>query len=386
MAIAKYGFDNEKYLREQSAEIKRRAEKYGKLYLEFGGKLMNDNHAARCLPGYDPNVKLRLLQMLGDKAELVLCIYAGDIEAKKMRADYGTTYEEETLKLVGAMKERGITVRGVAITRFDGHPTARAFAKVLEDAGVPVFYHYPIKGYPNDLDTIVSDSGYGRNDYIPSEKPIVVVTGPGPGSGKFATCLTMLYHEVKRGNKAAYAKFETFPVWDLQLMHPLNVAYEAATLELKDENQIDPHHFLAYGEPRHRRLPDSARDLGADDGRGVPLQVADGHGREPHLLGHRERHDRARGEPRGVRAPLRAREGGLRRGQGRDGHARAGAVGDGARGLAVRRAGPAPGAGVSAFSASGRSGRWGSRRTWAARGRSASGRTRRGGCSTSSST
>ncbi|MBE6383195.1 MAG: DUF1846 family protein [Lentisphaerae bacterium] len=246
----KIGFDNEKYLKEQIAEIKRRVEQTGKLYLEFGGKLMNDNHAARCLPGYDPDVKLRLLQMLGDKAELVLCIYAGDIEAKKMRADYGTTYEEETLKLVNAMKERGITVRGVAITRFDGHPTARAFAKVLEDAGVDVFYHYPIKGYPNDLDTIVSDSGYGRNDYISTEKPIVVVTGPGPGSGKFATCLTMLYHEVKRGRKASYAKFETFPVWDLQLMHPLNVAYEAATLELKDENQIDPHHYLAYDEMR----------------------------------------------------------------------------------------------------------------------------------------
>ncbi len=246
----KYGFDNEKYLKAQAEEIRRRAEKYDKLYLEFGGKLMNDNHAARCLPGYDPNVKLRLLQMLGDKAELVLCIYAGDIEAKKMRADYGTTYEEETLKLINAMREYGVSVRGVAITRFDGHPTARAFAKVLEDAGVPVFYHYPIKGYPNDLDTIVSDSGYGRNDYIPTEKPIVVVTGPGPGSGKFATCLTMLYHEVKRGNHGAYAKFETFPVWDLQLMHPLNVAYEAATLELKDENQIDPHHFLAYGEIR----------------------------------------------------------------------------------------------------------------------------------------
>ena len=246
----KTGFDNEKYLEEQIAEIQRRADKYGKLYLEFGGKLTDDNHAARCLPGYDPNVKLRLLQMLGDRAELVLCIYAGDIEAKKLRADYGTTYEEETLKLVNAMKERGISVRGVAITRFDGHPTARAFAKVLEDAGVAVFYHYPIKGYPNDLDTIVSDSGYGRNDYIPTEKPIVVVTGPGPGSGKFATCLTMLYHEVKRGNRAAYAKFETFPVWNLQLMHPLNVAYEAATLELKDENQIDPHHFLAYGEVR----------------------------------------------------------------------------------------------------------------------------------------
>ncbi|MBR4603214.1 MAG: DUF1846 family protein [Kiritimatiellae bacterium] len=243
----KNGFDNDKYLSEQGAEIRRRAEKYGKLYLEFGGKLTNDNHAARCLPGYDPNVKLRLLQSLGDQAELVLCIYAGDIEAKKKRADYGTTYEEETLKLINVMREHGISVRGVAITRFDGHPTARAFAKTLEDGGVAVFYHYPIKGYPNDLETIVSEDGYGRNDYIPTDKPIVVVTGPGPGSGKFATCLTMLYHEVKRGNRAAYAKFETFPVWNLPLMHPLNVAYEAATLDLHDENQIDPHHYLAYG-------------------------------------------------------------------------------------------------------------------------------------------
>ena len=246
----KLGFDNDRYLREQSAEILRRARKYDKLYLEFGGKLMNDNHAARCLPGYDRNVKLRLLQNLADRAEIVLCVYAGDIETKKKRADYGTTYEEETLKLVAAMKEYGISVRGVVITRFDGHPAARAFAKTLETAGVNVFYHYPIKGYPNDLETIVSDSGYGRNDYIPTEKPIVVVTGPGPCSGKFATCLTMLYHEVKRGQRAGYAKFETFPVWDLPLMHPLNVAYEAATLELKDENQIDPHHFLAYGEMR----------------------------------------------------------------------------------------------------------------------------------------
>ena len=246
----KLGFDNDKYVREQTKEIRKRAAEYGKLYLEFGGKLMNDNHAARCLPGYDPNVKLRLLQSLGDQAELVLCIYAGDIEQKKRRADYGTTYEEETLNLINAMREFGISVRGVAITRFDGHPATRAFAKTLEDAGVSVFYHYPIQGYPNDLDTIVSDSGYGRNDYIPTDKPIVVVTGPGPGSGKFATCLTMLYHEVKRGKTAGYAKFETFPVWNLPLMHPLNVAYEAATLELKDENQIDPHHFLAYGEIR----------------------------------------------------------------------------------------------------------------------------------------
>ncbi len=246
----KTGFDNERYLREQSAEIRHRAKKYDKFYLEFGGKLMNDNHAARCLPGYDPNVKLRLLQHLGDQAELVLCIYAGDIETKKKRADYGTTYEEETLMLISSMKDYGVSVRGVVITRFDGHPAAREFAKTLEKAGVNVFYHYPIKGYPNDLATIVSESGYGRNDYIPTERPIVVVTGPGPGSGKFATCLTMLYHEVKRGLRAGYAKFETFPVWDLPLMHPLNVAYEAATLELKDENQIDPHHFLAYGEIR----------------------------------------------------------------------------------------------------------------------------------------
>ena len=180
----KIGFDNEKYLREQTAEIRRRAEKHGKLYLEFGGKLTDDNHAARCLPGYDPNVKLRLLQSLGDSAELVLCIYAVDIERKKRRADFGTTYEEETLKLVNTMRDRGISVRGVAITRFDGHPSAREFAKILEASGVDVFYHYPIQGYPNDIDTIVSDSGYGRNDYIPTEKPIVVVTGPGPGSGK----------------------------------------------------------------------------------------------------------------------------------------------------------------------------------------------------------
>lgn len=248
--MKKTGFDNEKYLREQSAEIRRRAERYGKLYLEFGGKLTSDNHAARCLPGYDPDVKLRLLQSLGDQAELVLCIYAGDIERKKKRADFGTTYEEETLKLIDTMRGHGISVRGVAITRFDGHPSARAFAKVLEAAEVDVFYHYPIQGYPDDIDTIVSDSGYGRNDYIPTGKPIVVVTGPGPGSGKFATCLTMLYHEVRRGRQAGYAKFETFPVWNLPLMHPLNVAYEAATLELEDENQIDPHHFLAYGEVR----------------------------------------------------------------------------------------------------------------------------------------
>lgn len=248
--MKKLGFDNEKYLREQSAEIRRRAERYGKLYLEFGGKLTSDNHAARCLPGYDPDVKLRLLQSLGDQAELVLCIYAGDIERKKKRADFGTTYEEETLKLIDTMRSHGISVRGVAITRFDGHPSARAFANVLEAAKVDVFYHYPIQGYPDDIDTIVSESGYGRNDYIPTDKPIVVVTGPGPGSGKFATCLTMLYHEVRRGRQAGYAKFETFPVWNLPLMHPLNVAYEAATLELEDENQIDPHHFLAYGEVR----------------------------------------------------------------------------------------------------------------------------------------
>ena len=249
--MTRIGFDNEKYLREQTEEILARQRMFGsKLYLEFGGKLMWDYHAARVLPGYDPNVKLRLLQKLKDHVDIVLCIYAGDIERKKMRADFGISYDADALRLIDDLRAWGLSVRAVVITRFDGQPAAIQFRNKLERRGVRVYCHRSTRGYPTDIDTVVSEEGYGAAEYVETERPIVVVTGPGPGSGKFATCLTMLYHEVKRGNKADYAKFETFPVWNLPLMHPLNVAYEAATLELKDENQIDPHHFLAYGEIR----------------------------------------------------------------------------------------------------------------------------------------
>ena len=247
----KIGFDNEKYLREQGDEIRRRAAKLGKLYLEFGGKLMNDFHAARCLPGYDPNVKLRLLQSLKDQAEIILAIYAGDIEHKKMRADFGISYADDALKLIGDLKALGLLVRGVVITRYTGEIAAQQFRKRLEGQGISVWYHYVTQGYqgyPADVETIVSEAGYGKNEYVPVERPIVVVTAPGPGSGKFATCLSQIYHEYKRGFKAGYAKFETFPVWNLPLEHPLNVAYEAATIDLKDCNMIDPYHLQAYGK------------------------------------------------------------------------------------------------------------------------------------------
>jgi len=244
----KTGFDNEKYLSEQSEEIRRRAAKYGKLYLEFGGKLMNDMHAARCLPGYDPNVKLRLLQSLADQAEIILCIYAGDIEHKKMRADFGISYADDALKLIDDLKRLGLLFRGVVITRYAGQPAAQQFRQRLENRGIKVFFHYVTQGYPADVETIVSEAGYGKNEFVPSERPIVVVTAPGPGSGKFATCLSQIYHEYKRGRRAAYSKFETFPVWNMPLEHPLNVAYEAATIDLKDCNMIDPYHLQAYGK------------------------------------------------------------------------------------------------------------------------------------------
>ena len=243
----KIGFDNEKYLSEQSEEIRRRAEKYGKLYLEFGGKLMNDLHAARCLPGYDPNVKLRLLQTLKDQAEILLCIYSGDIEHKKMRADFGISYADDALKLIDDLKALGLLVRGVVITRYEGQPAAQQFRQRLENRGISVWFHYVTQGYPSDVATIVSDEGYGKNDYVPTERPIVVVTAPGPGSGKFATCLSQIYHESRQGRKAGYSKFESFPVWNVPLEHPLNVAYEAATIDLKDCNLIDPYHLQAYG-------------------------------------------------------------------------------------------------------------------------------------------
>ena len=242
------GFDNDKYLQEQSEEIRRRAERFGKLYLEFGGKLMNDFHAARCLPGYDPNVKLRLLQTLKDHAEVILCIFAGDIERKKMRADFGISYDADAMKLIDDLTGLGLTVRGVVITRYQEQPAVRQFRAKLVRRGVKVYYHYKTQGYPADVDTIVSDAGYGKNEYIETEKPIVVVTAPGPGSGKFATCLNQIYHEYRRGRVAGYSKFESFPVWNLPLHHPLNIAYEAATIDLNDKNMIDPYHLAAYGE------------------------------------------------------------------------------------------------------------------------------------------
>ncbi len=243
----KLGFDNEKYLAEQSEEIRRRAGKFGKLYLEFGGKLINDFHAARCLPGYDPNVKLRLLQSLKDHAEVILCLYAGDIERKKMRADFGISYADDALKLIDDLRSLGLTVRGVVITRYQEQQAVKLFRAKLERRGVRVYYHYKTAGYPADVDTIVSDMGYGKNEFVKTEKPIVVVTAPGPGSGKFATCLTQIYHEYRMGKVAGYSKFESFPVWNLPLDHPLNIAYEAATIDLNDKNMIDPYHLEAYG-------------------------------------------------------------------------------------------------------------------------------------------
>jgi uncharacterized protein (UPF0371 family) len=254
------GFDNEKYLAEQSAAIHERVARYPhKLYLEFGGKLLYDYHAARVLPGFDPNVKMRLLQALSDRADVVLCIYAGDIERKKMRADFGITYDADALKLIDDLREWGVTVGAVVITRYEGQPAAKVFRRRLENRGIRVHTHRPTRGYPTDVDVIVSPEGYGANPYIETAKPIVVVTGPGPGSGKLATCLSQLYHDRRNGVSAGYAKFETFPVWNLPLKHPVNVAYEAATSELRDVNQLDHFHFEAYDE----RAVNYNRDLEA---------------------------------------------------------------------------------------------------------------------------
>ncbi|MBR4523787.1 MAG: DUF1846 domain-containing protein [Kiritimatiellae bacterium] len=243
----KIGFDNEKYLAEQSEYIRQRAAKYGKLYLEFGGKLMNDFHAARCLPGYDPNVKLRLLQSLKDQAEIILCIFSGDIERRKMRADFGISYDADAMKLIDDLTALGLKVAGVVITRYQDQPGVKAFRNKLESRGVKVYLHYKTDGYPANVEKIVSEQGYGKNEYVKTEKPIVVVTAPGPGSGKFATCLTQIYHEYRQGRMAGYSKFESFPVWNLPLKHPLNIAYEAATIDLWDVNLIDPYHKAAYG-------------------------------------------------------------------------------------------------------------------------------------------
>ncbi|HEX9901780.1 MAG TPA: DUF1846 domain-containing protein [Acidobacteriota bacterium] len=242
------GFDNALYLEKQSRAILDRVERFeNKLYLEFGGKLLYDFHAARVLPGFDPNVKMHLLHKLKDKAEILLCIYAGDIERKKIRADFGITYDADALKLIDELGEWGLTMRAVVVTRYENQPAAKVFKNRLERRGIPVFTHPFTKGYPTDIDLIVGDEGYGANDYISTAKPLVVVTGPGPGSGKLATCLSQLYHEWKRGVKAGFAKFETFPIWNLPLKHPVNVAYEAATADLADFNLVDPFHLEAYG-------------------------------------------------------------------------------------------------------------------------------------------
>ncbi len=242
------GFDNETYLREQTSAILERVERFhNKLYLEFGGKLLFDFHAARVLPGYEPNVKIRLLQQLKERAEILLCIYAGAIEQRKIRGDFGITYDTDALKLIDDLRDLGLSIRGVVITRFADQPAASIFKNKLERRNVPVFTHRYTRGYPMDVDTIVSEEGYGANTYISTDKPLIVVTGPGPGSGKLATCLSQLYHDHKQGIQSGYAKFETFPIWNLPLKHPVNMAYEAATADIGDFNLIDSFHLEAYG-------------------------------------------------------------------------------------------------------------------------------------------
>ncbi len=245
----KIGFDNAKYLSMQSQHIRERIQKFdNKLYLEFGGKLFDDYHASRVLPGFQPDSKLQMLLQLKDQAEVVIVINAEDIEKNKVRGDYGITYDLDVLRLIDAFQSKGLYVGSVCLTRFKDQPQALAFEKRLETLGIKSYRHYSIPGYPSDVDTIVSDEGYGKNDYIETSRPLVVITAPGPGSGKMATCLSQLYHEHKRGVKAGYAKFETFPIWNLPLKHPVNLAYEAATADLYDVNMIDNFHLEAYGE------------------------------------------------------------------------------------------------------------------------------------------
>ena len=245
----KHGFDNDKYLKIQSEQIKKRIAQFGdKLYMEFGGKLFDDNHAARVLPGFHPDSKLKMLMQLADYAEIVQVISALDIEKNKMRGDLGITYDEDVLRLRSEFENVGLYVGGVVITHFNGQSSAATYRARLERLGIKVYYHYTIEGYPNDVALIDSDEGFGKNDYVETSRSLVVVTAPGPGSGKMAVCLSQLYQEHKRGIKAGYAKFETFPVWNLPLKHPVNIAYEAATADLNDVNMIDPFHLEAYGK------------------------------------------------------------------------------------------------------------------------------------------
>ena len=243
------GFDNDKYLKMQSEHIRNRINKFdNKLYLEFGGKLFDDYHASRVLPGFAPDSKLRLLKELSAQAEIVIVISAKDIEKNKIRGDLGITYDTDVLRLIDTYREQGLYVGSVTITQFSGQESALLFKNRLEKLNIPVYLHYVIPGYPSNVPLIISDEGYGKNDYIRTTRPLVIVTAPGPGSGKMATCLSQLYHEHKRGIHAGYAKFETFPIWNLPLKHPVNLAYEAATADLNDVNMIDPFHLEAYGE------------------------------------------------------------------------------------------------------------------------------------------
>ncbi len=245
----KLGYDNEQYIKTQSAHIQDRIRIFGgKLYLEFGGKLYDDHHAARTLPGFQPDSKLQMLLQIKEQVEIVIAINADDIEKNKVRGDLGITYDRDVIRLIGVFRDFGLYVSSVVLTRYDDLPLTRAFQDRLEGLGVKVYHHFEIAGYPYDVSHIVSDEGLGKNDYIETSRELVVITGPGPGSGKLATCLSQLYHEHKQGRQAGYAKFETFPVWNLPLNHPVNLAYEAATADLDDVNMIDPFHLEAYGE------------------------------------------------------------------------------------------------------------------------------------------
>ncbi|ALS02082.1 hypothetical protein ATZ33_12015 [Enterococcus silesiacus] len=244
--MKKLGFDPQKYIEEQSKYILERVDHYDKLYLEFGGKLIGDMHAKRVLPGFDADAKIKLLQKLKDQAEILICVYAGDIERNKIRGDYGITYDMDILRQIDELREYGLAVNSVVITRYSGQPSTKMFINKLERRDIKVYKHAAIEDYPSNLEKIVSEEGFGKNEYIPTTKPIVVVTAPGPGSGKLATCLNQLYHESRNGKTAGYSKFETFPVWNVPLKHPLNIAYEAATVDLKDVNMIDSFHFDKY--------------------------------------------------------------------------------------------------------------------------------------------
>ena len=267
----KVGFDNDLYIKKQSEQISRRIEDFGgKLYLEFGGKLFDDYHASRVLPGFKPDSKLQMLKNIGSNVEIVIVINASDIQNNKMRRDLGITYDSDVLRLIDAFRAIELFVGSVVIAQYKGQPAALAFKNRLEKLGVRVFIHYPIEGYPYNIPHIVSEDGFGKNEYIETERPLVVITAPGPGSGKMATCLSQLYHDNLRGIKAGYAKFETFPIWNLPLKHPVNLAYEAATADLNDVNVIDPYHLEAYGKTTvnyNRDVEVAQRDIRENRGR-----------------------------------------------------------------------------------------------------------------------